>query len=428
MKKIYLLIIINLFFILLLQGCKENVTSPEFQASPSPEVITDTEILSDDFSSVIPSPTNFVTEEYMAQADMWNVCDDTALAAVMKKAAAGENITIACIGGSITQGTISPGTDDSILSEKKCYADIFFSWWETAFPETEFTFINAGIGATDSYLGVHRVEKDVLIHHPDLVLVEFSVNDSSSVIDKRNYDNLVRRILLSEDAPAVMLLFMGQTNGSSAQDIHANIGFNYKLPMVSYMNVMSAMLSDGTYKEKQLSGDVTHPSALGHAITGEILWKYLNNVYAEYESFGEPAPFTKSAVTNDVYLHAEILDSTMLTPDDMGTFTADASFYPFSNGWKTESGDGNLTFTTTFERLGFLHLCTVDGKGGKFDVLVDGEYAGTLNADFKGGWGNYAKTQEVFVGEEAAEHVVTIKKAEDSVGEAFMLLGILISE
>ena len=104
----------------------------------------------------------------------------------MNKAADGEPVTIACIGGSITQGTISSGEDDSALAFRKCYADIFFQWWEDSYPDTEFTFINAGIGATDSYLGVHRVRQDVLDADPDLVLVEFSVNDGASPTDKRN--------------------------------------------------------------------------------------------------------------------------------------------------------------------------------------------------------------------------------------------------
>lgn len=52
------------------------------------------------------------------------------------------------------------------------------------FPEDDFEFVNAGIGGTDSYLGVHRVNKGVLEYEPDLVLVEFSVNDEDSLLDE----------------------------------------------------------------------------------------------------------------------------------------------------------------------------------------------------------------------------------------------------
>lgn len=408
MKKYYKWITIGLTAVLLLTGCMGSnpVISKE---------------------DPVPPLTDCVSEENMALADMWNSCDDTALAAVMKKAAAEEPVTIACIGGSITQGTISSGADDAGLSFKKCYADIFFEWWSDTFPETEFTFINAGIGASDSYLGVHRVQKDVLTYKPDLVLVEFSVNDGSSLIDKRNYDNLVRKILLSENSPAVMLLFMGQTNGSSAQDVHALIGFNYNLPMVSYLNVINAMMADNIYTDKQLSGDTVHPSALGHAIAGEILWKYLNGVYSVRNSFEEPKPFDKSPVTNEIYLNAGLLDSLSLIPVQPGDFTAGSSFEAFPNGWTCEEGGGNFTFTINCSRMGFLYYCTTDGKSGQFEVYVDGEYTAVLDADFTGGWGNYAAAKEVYASKEACEHTVVIQKAPNSTGDNFTLLGILIS-
>lgn len=413
----------KLFYIILaaailLTGCGSKQTVPE----ESPE---DTSSLTD---YVISSPlTDYVNSEEMSLADMWNSCDDRALAAVMRKASSGEPVTIACIGGSITQGTISSGTDDSELEFKKCYADIFFEWWEDTFSETSFTFINAGIGATDSYLGVHRVQKDVLDYHPDLVLVEFSVNDGSSVIDKRNYDNLVRRILLCEECPAVMLLFMGQTNGSTAQDIHSLIGFNYKLPMVSYINVINHMMEENLYTGQQLSGDTVHPSALGHAIAGEILWKYLNDVYVQKDSFSEPEIFNSKAVTNDVYLDSEILDSTSLSVTDAGTFTESCVFQPFPNDYSCTEGPGNLSFTVNCKRLGFLYYCTTDGKSGQFEVYVDGEYAAVLNADPSDGWGNCAAAREVFASDECSEHTVTLKKAENSTGDYFTLLGVLAS-
>lgn len=382
----------------------------------------------EDTQSSLPATaplTDYVTDELMERADMWGSCDDTALAAVMKKAANGEQVTIACIGGSITQGTISNGSSDNEVGFKKCYADIFFEWWEQTFPQADFNFINAGIGATGSYIGVHRVQEDVLDYEPDLVLVEFSVNDSSSNTSKVTYDNLVRRILQAENHPAVMLLFMGQTNGSNAQDVHVLVGFNYKLPMVSYANVISDMMTNNIFTDKQLSGDVTHPSALGHAITGEILWRYLNSVYVQMDSFGDPEPFNASAVTYEVYQDAEILDNQTIVPDDLGTFTESSQFYVFPNDWTCEEGDGNLTFTLTCRNLGLLYYCTTDGLSGQFEVYVDGERVATLNADFSGGWGNYAEAREVYSSSEAAEHTIVIRKAEDSTGDVFTVLGLM---
>ncbi|MCM1538721.1 MAG: SGNH/GDSL hydrolase family protein [bacterium] len=370
-------------------------------------------------------PTDYVSEELYASADQWGSCDDAALAAVMRKAENGEPVTIACIGGSITQGTISNGSDDREVAGKKCYADIYFSWWEQTFPETDFTFINAGIGATDSYIGVHRVQKDVLDFEPDLVLVEFSVNDADSLTFKTTYDNLVRRILLSDNHPAVMLLFMGQTNGATAQGSHVLVGFNYKLPMVSYASLIQDMMEQEVYTEKQLSGDTVHPSALGHAITGEILWKYLNAVYVQRDELPEPQEFAMDAVTRDVYLNASILDSETVTPLDPGSFEESSKFQPFPNDWTCESGEGGILFEASFQRLGILYHRTVDGLSGQFDVLVDGERVATLNADFTGGWGNCAEAREVFAGDAVETHTVEIRKAPDSTGDVFTILGLM---
>ncbi len=410
--------------VLLLTGCAPAVQEETAPAEEStvPETAPAAE------GTGPAAPTDYVTEEQMALADPWAGSDESALAAVMKKAARGEAVTIAVIGGSITQGTVSTGSRDPEVAGRLTYGEIFRNWWETAFPETEVNFVNAGIGATDSYLGVHRVQEDVLAHGPDLVLVEFSVNDGSSPFYKTSYDNLLRTLLLSKEAPAVMLLFLSQTNGTSAQDIHSLVGFNYKLPMVSGKNVFDSMMDAGTYSAGDLSGDTVHPSALGHRVLGEVLWKYLNSVYEAMDSYGDPAPFQTAAVTKEKYTaNPTVLDSKDITPGSLGTFTEKQVFAQFPNGWVTEAGEGELTFTLSFRNLGVLYYCQTDGNGGQFEVLIDGEPAAVLNADFSGGWGNYAQAAECWSGKEAQMHTVVIRKCADSTGEAFAVLGLLVS-
>lgn len=368
----------------------------------------------------------YVTEEEMAQADLWPSCDDTALKKLMCRAEQGEAITIACIGGSITEGTISSGASDAKVQEKKPYAEIFHSWWEEKFPQSEIAFVNAGIGGTDSYLGVHRLNREVLSYDPDLVLVEFSVNDGDNAFYKKSYDNLVRNLLQSEGHPAVMLLYMAQTNGTSAQNSHLLVGFHYKVPMVSYGNAIKTMMESGHYTEKELSGDGVHPSALGHAAAGEILSSYLEKVYAERESYEETEIFAEDPVTTAAYEHAELLDGTNLQPRELGTFAeSDNGCRQYPDGWRTEEGDGGIVFQTEFQRLGLLYLRTTDGESGQFDIYVDGEAVRSVDADFSGGWGNAITAEEVYVGEEEAVHTVEIRKKEGSSGEKFCLLGLL---
>ncbi len=53
-------------------------------------------------------------------------------------------------------------------------------WFQEHYPDAKVTQINAAIGGTGSDLGVFRCGQDVLAAHPDLVFVEFAVNDGGA--------------------------------------------------------------------------------------------------------------------------------------------------------------------------------------------------------------------------------------------------------
>ena len=288
--------------------------------------------------------------------------------------------------------------------------------------------MNAGIGGTDSYLGVHRLERDVLDSEPDLVLVEFAVNDGNNSFYKKSYDNLIYNLLTDDAAPAVICLFMAQTSGISAQTNEVLVGYHYSVPMLSYANVISDMIETGRYTAKELSGDGVHPSALGHAVTGEILWNYLNGVYEVRNTLEEPdADAVTEPLTKAVYGKAAVLDSSVITPEEYGDFAEEKSSQQFPNGWGC-NGEGGIVFRASFSRLGILYLATTDGKSGQFEVLIDGEPVRTIDADFTGGWGNAIKADEVYASDTVGEHTVELRRSENATGDIFHLLGLLTSE
>ena len=61
-----------------------------------------------------------------------------------------------------------------------------------------------------------------------------------------------------------------------------------------------------------------------------------------------------------------------------------------------------------FKNLGLLYLKTIDGKSADVTITVDGKEVKPISGDFSGGWGNYAKADELFVSDEKAKHTVTI--------------------
>lgn len=85
-----------------------------------------------------------------------------------------EPLTVAFLGGSLTELT-------------DIQADAINNWrlqvsnyLESIFPNREFTFYNAGIGGTTSYAGATRFYEHIGQHKPDIVFIEFTVNDQMS--------------------------------------------------------------------------------------------------------------------------------------------------------------------------------------------------------------------------------------------------------
>mgnify|MGYP004605420229 CR=1 FL=1 len=360
------------------------------------------------------------TTEDMIRRAVVNPGNTARLADAMKRAQAGEKITIGTIGGSITQGTAASTTDER-------YANRALQWWAKTFPKAQLDFVNAGIGATDSYIGVHRVDADLLSKKPDVVIVEFSVNDTDAALNLQTYDSLVRKILQAENHPAVILLFTTQEDGTSLQDTHMQIGSAYNLPMISYKNAVLPEIEAGKFTWKDISPDNIHPNSVGHGIIGELLWSYFNSVYAKLDQIDtSDLTFKATPVTKDLYAKGQLLDSKTLTPKTMQGFEQAEVSNQFPNDWTTKEG-GELTFEVTGSNIGVLYYKTVDGKSGQYCVYVDDRLIQVLDGDFTGGWGNYAQAQQVYTSDTPSTHTVTIKQLEGTDLTQFTVLGLLVS-
>lgn len=421
-KRILLSTIVLLSVSLLLCGCSDKSTGNSENTSTAENISA---IQTDDPNAVDPSEIVDLSEgvtDKMYNRAVVNEGSLERLAAAMKKAENGESITVGVIGGSITQGSLATASD-------KCYASLFYKWWSDKFPNCEINFINAGIGGTTSYLGVHRVDEQLLAYKPDVVVVEFSVNDTDKVMNKYSYDSLVRKILKADNNPAVILLFTTMEDGTSLQETHKEIGQAYNLPMISYHDVVYPEVAAGTLKWTDISPDDIHPNDAGHAIIGQLLDRYLDSVYDKLDTIAEqPSAFDTEPLTKDYYANAELCNAKDITPSENDGFEIgqNSLYSQFTDNWITSSG-GTMAFDVECRSFGIFYLKTTDGKSGQFDVYVDGVLKGTMDADFSGGWGNYGFTQQFLISNEAGKHTVEIKLSDKSANKNITILALMIS-
>ncbi len=346
--------------------------------------------------------------QHMIDMSRLNEGNKVRLASVIKKLKNGENVTVGFIGGSITQGT-SAGNE-------LCYAKLTADWLQQTYSGAKINYVNAGIGATGSYIGVHRVTTDLLSQKPDLVFVEFSVNDTTEFTqrNKESYDSLLRTIWKSSTNPAIITIATTQEDGTSFQEQHTEIVKHYDLPMISYRNTILDTIKHGDIVWKNISDDNIHPNVPGHKIVSQLLQAYITDVDKELDSIsGNESDFTTPATD------AGYENGSLLTPSSDADVTStglfeshDNPFGGFNGFWlfrgKTEDiGDTALTFKVNAKQIGILY-----GKytksGCTADVYIDDELVATLNADFTGGWGNYVECAQLKGFDTAGAHTVKI--------------------
>ncbi len=195
---------------------------------------------------------------------------------VMERADRGDKITVAFLGGSITEGSVA--SDD-----KSCYAYLTYSWWCNTFPDAKINYVNAGIGGTPSLLGNGRCNEDILNFEPDVVYIEFSVNDVDLPNVREIYEGLLRRVLYSKSSPAVVVINNGFYNdGRTVQDVHNELAAYYGIPAISIVDTLVACTMDGRIPIRDITPDDLHPNDRGHMLLAGIIRYVQDGIYNEY--------------------------------------------------------------------------------------------------------------------------------------------------
>lgn len=369
------------------------------------------------------------------------------LAAAIHKAKQGEDVTLAYIGGSITQGAGAIPIDHQSYAYRS-----YQSFAEHFGTGRNVHFVKAGVGGTPSELGMLRFDRDVLRDgtvKPDIVVVEFAVNDEGDETKGVCYESLVRKILTLPWHPAVVLLFAVFAYDWNLQDRLAIVGETYELPMVSIKNAVTPQFrltrEEGRVLSKnQFFYDIYHPSNMGHRIMADCLMNLWNkaaayagtdhtdelldsriairNQWGKGSDFEQVKLLDRKQIPQGVSISCGAYDS---IDTDLQRVEMDDRLEPvaqFPNNWYKESTE-NDTFVMkiTCRALFLINKDSAAIDVGKADVYVDGKYK--LTADpHKNGW-THCNPLLVFSEEQAEEHTVEIRMAAGDVEKKFTILG-----
>lgn len=365
----------------------------------------------------------------------------TRLKNLMKRAANGESLVIGFLGGSITQGSLSS-------TPETCYAYLVYEWWKKTFPNAAFSFVNGGIGGTTSHYGGARAWKDVLCYRPDIVTVDFSVNDDANEFFEETYEGTLRRLLAAPSAPAVVVLNnVFYDTGKNAQDYHNRIADHYGIPHVSIKDTIYPDVESGKIVRADITPDNLHPNDKGHRLVADEICRLLDSIKAEAEEekiAGEniedkstkteasvllPAPLTENAYEYSRLIQIQdneaILDGFLVDPiEKKGMLDI------FKNGWTAAHTNDKISFEIECSCLAVQYRKSVQQPVPKAKAVIDGDeaHAVILDGNFTEDWGDCLYLEPLLHHAEKKVHriEITVTDAKDIV-RPFYLVSLIVS-
>jgi lysophospholipase L1-like esterase len=333
--------------------------------------------------------TFFIVGPVFAQADTpvykqavaRMVCPRGGMPNVLAKLKAGKDVSVGYLGGSITA--------------QAGWRVMTLKWFQETYPKAKVREINAAIGGTPCGLGVFRLQQDILRHKPDLVFVEFAVNDGGTSPENiwRAMEGIVRQVWARDPAIDICFVYTIYTNGmpndyakglrprsTSAMEMIAE---HYGIPSIDMgMRVVELQRAGKLiYKAPEdhadkivFARDDCHPLPAGHKIYTDVIAKAIVSM----KSLGAPGPHTiKKPFIADHWQAAKIipLKKTMLTvgwkklPADKGLAKRFGKYMP--EMWEATKPGEKITFSFRGSKVLLYDLLGPDG--GQAIITVDGK-------------------------------------------------------
>ncbi len=189
----------------------------------------------------------------------------------IQKLASGEPLTIIALGDSLTRGWMV----------RKGYLEFFAEMLKKNYPDCDVTIMNRGIPGDTAEGGLFRLREDVLDCDPDLVLVQFALNDAFTGIPPERFKNTIKTIVdrVRSDTCAEILLLtsvpiMHQDVDFMAENFYnrlIEISNEETIPIALVHQYWKKKISEGTDIRSLVQMDMVHPNVEGYRLMAEAI-------------------------------------------------------------------------------------------------------------------------------------------------------------
>lgn len=389
----------------------------------------------------VDPPVQFDSEDYKAMIaqSLVSTGNNYRLKKVIEKCKRGEDVTIAYIGGSITQGAGAKPINT------ECYAYRSYAAFCEMFSPNggeNVHYVKAGVGGTPSELGMIRYDRDVCKDgeiKPDLVVIEFAVNDEGDETEGVSFESLVLKVLQADNNPAVLLNFAVFMSDWNLQPRLQPIGERYELPMVSMRDAMVPQFeNNNVITKRQFFYDVYHPTNAGHRIMGDGI-AYLFEMVDKEDMAKEDITLDKEPVYGTQFKDIVRFDRSnaeqfaKITQVGYDAKDTDIQYVErdmdleaspqFADNWMNDGSVSGAEFKVNICCKNLIAVIKDSGSSefGTIDIYVDGKVVKTINP-LDNGWA-HCNPQIVVDEQDSAEHEVVFRMKDGDEGKKFTILG-----
>ena len=308
------------------------------------------------------------------------------------KLSKGEEVNVLYYGGSVTNGT---GASNA---EKYSWRALVGNWLTEQFPQATVNNINVSYGGTGSYFGAYRLNHDVIPQEPDLIFIEFAINDHydnqvrsmSYEMSSKHFETIVHglRTALPEcDIVTVLTTEKGYITTNQRGELHTHaqahedISIAYNVPSLHIGRALVSKLSysDITGDWNEYMTDIVHPTDEGYALYFEVFEEYLSNCLLRGGYDGNvmnhtlPRQVNEYLVDGDMqYIPAtrELITQSYNLGGRSFYYSDTTKLRGYSGGAEAEGSNASFTFEFTGTEVAVLKSGNTISE---FQVIVDGK-------------------------------------------------------
>lgn len=384
------------------------------------------------------NPLSISDQDYQAMMEksLTSAGNNYRIKKVIEKLRKGDDVYIAAIGGSVTEGT---GPDNYL--DGYAYQFVNKVTGKYAANKDNVHFVNAGLQGTSSVIGLVRYQQDVVVslgHTPDLLIIEFAVNDINEPTRQRAFEALIHDALVQNDDTAIIVLYSAALYPKT-QSVMAPVADYYQVSQVSVSDAYDMAAENNVVNPKEFFKDVVHPLAPGHEIMADCLMYFLQQMDEASLDKKNALP-EKPFKSPDFFNFQRILENNenvrifmggfnQVDPNTQGLLKSKEKAFPHNWYHSSKSLPKSLIFEVTCKNFILCYKeqgAWLQEKFGKVEIYVDGKRHLEKNSNlFDGanpkGWNNCVNLLLIDQAE-AKPHTIEIKMTKGSEKKGFTVV------